>query len=245
MAFLEELGESIIRLFQTIFYYFIGLLIRVIEVGRGITERLGNIDKEKIFPVFERRNIEFKDYVMLKVQTSTLAFLIFSVLFIFNFLGLKRFLILASISGSYSLYLTFSGVKKHFKRDFNAYRDFFLSYLGIAILLLFIWRVKPFVNFVFPYIHLVVVSVLGVYGISFLFKRKYGRDYTVGKVIEAGGLLRVKTNYDICASVKPGVHVFENEINAKEGDYIKLKVEKSFLNLRGSKVTALLGVLDE
>ncbi|MFQ5976388.1 MAG: DUF2101 family protein, partial [Candidatus Hydrothermarchaeales archaeon] len=92
--------------------------------------------------------------------------------------------------------------------------------------------------------HLILASVIGVASIDILFKTRYGRDFTIGRVIEAGSLVKVKVSYDICASIKPCIQTFENHIKAKEGDLVKLKVEKGFLNLRGSKVAGLIGVVD-
>jgi uncharacterized membrane protein len=79
--------------------------------------------------------------------------------------------------------------------------------------------------------------------ISVIFKKKYGRDYTFGKVIDIkNNTIKVKVNYDLRSSVKPGIYIFEKRLEAKKGDILKLKTERSFLNLRGSKVTEVLAL---
>ncbi|NOZ77366.1 MAG: DUF2101 domain-containing protein, partial [Euryarchaeota archaeon] len=119
--------------------------------------------------------------------------------------------------------------------DFAAYRDFFLSYLGISFLLILVKKWKPTVDFAFPFAHLFILSVFGIAVLSVAFKRKYGRDYTFGRVIKGGNRIRVKVNYDLRASVKPGVYTLDNPSGAREGDLVKLRVEDSFFNLRGKK----------
>jgi uncharacterized membrane protein len=244
MTFLEDIGEATIKIMQKAFYYFIGFLIKSIEIAREVDRRVALSQKIKPYRYFERRGVDFNDYTVLKVQLSTLAFLIFSVFFIFDFLSFQKFIVIALISGLYSLYTLFSQVKKYFRQDFNAYRDFFVSYLGISIVLVLLKIFIPRINFAFPYIHFVVVSIAAVYLVSFIFKKKHARDYTFGRVVEIKDKVKVKINYDICASVKPGVYAFE-KANAREGDRVKIKVEKGFLNLRGAKITEVMGVVDE
>ncbi len=245
MSLLENLGDSVIKALQTILYYLLGIMIKLAKVGREIVDRIEKIEREKIYPIFEKKNIEVKDYVILKLQISSMVFLLFAVLYIFNTLGKGKFIILGLISGLSSVYLIFITMKEHFDQDYNAYRDFFLSYLAMAMVLIIIKRIKPSVNFLFPYFHLVLASVIGVVAIDVLFKKKYGRDYTIGRVLVAGSMATVKFNYDICASIKPGILLLENSIKAGEGDTVKLKVEKGFLNLKGSRVTEIVGVVNE
>lgn len=244
MSFIEDLGDNVINFLQNIIFHLLGLMIKVLKFGRNIFGNFERFESEKIYPTFEKKNIEFKDYIILKLQISSLLFLVLSVSFIFDILGNRKFLFLAIITGLYSLHLLSTNVKELFEKDYAAYRDFFISYIAISIALIVIKRVKPVVNYLFPYFHLVLASLIGVIAIDVWFKAKHGRDYTIGRVIESGSLVRVKINYDICASIKPSIQTFENNIKAKEGDLVKLMVEKGFLNLKGSKVTGIIGVVD-
>ncbi len=244
LSVLEDLGDSTIKILQQILFQLLGLIIKIVKIGRDLKDRLEKIEKEKIFPTFAKKNIEFKDYIILKLQISSLLFLLLSVIYIFNFLGQRKFLLLAIAPGIYSVYLIFYNIKEHFEKDFNAYRDFFLAYMGIAVILIVIKKIKPSINYIFPYFHLILVSLAGVVAISVVFKKKYGRNFTIGLVIEGGSLVKIRVNYDICASIKPSIETFENTVKAKEGDLVKLRVEKSFLNLRGSMATEIIGVVD-
>jgi uncharacterized membrane protein len=96
------------------------------------------------------------------------------------------------------------------------------------------------VNFVFPYFHLLLISAVSVVGTSYLFKRAYSRNYTFGRVTKGGDFITVKVNYDLRSSVRPGVHMFENKNNAKEGDIVKLLVQNSGLNLTGSRIVGVM-----
>jgi uncharacterized membrane protein len=238
MSFLEKIGEVAIGFLSKVFYHSIGFLIKIIESTREINKRLKLGERINFYPFFEKRGVELKDYIVLKNQLSTLFFLVFAVFYIFELLGFKSLIFFLLVLGSYSLFLTFS-LREHFSDDFPAYRDFFLSYLGIATFLVVVKQVKPRMAVGFPFFHLFVLSIVLVVLVSFVFKRRYGRDYTFGRVIERkGGLIKVKVNYDICSSVKPGVHTFRG--NAKKGDVVKLRTERGFFNLRGSRVVEII-----
>jgi uncharacterized membrane protein len=233
MGSIEEIGETIITSLSRVFYYVIGVLIWSIKASRSTFRKLN--ENIKIYQYFEKRDIEFGDYVVLKAQVATLVFLAASVGFVFGFLSI-RILALFVVFGAYSLYLTLLQLKEHFLDDYPAYRTFFLSYFAISVLLVVVKFLKPTVNFVFPFFHFLLLSAISVVVVSFLFKRKYGRNYTVGRVIKGGDFITVRVNYDLRSSVKRGVHTFENKVNAKEGDVVKLLVEGDRFNLRGSRI---------
>lgn len=233
MGSIEDIGDAIITFLNRVFYYAIGILIWLINAGRRLMVNI------KIYQYFERRNVELKDYIVLKAQAATLIFLMSAVVFVFGFLSIRILAFLFIVFGAYALYLTLVQLKGHFSDDYPAYRAFFLSYLAISVLLIAVKFVKPTVNFFFPFFHFLLLSMVSVAGVSFLFKRKYGRNYTFGRIIKGGDMIAVKVNYDIRSSVKPGVHTFENRANAKEGDVVKLLVESSRFNLRGSRVVGL------
>lgn len=234
MGSIEEIGEAIITFLNRLFYYAIGILIWLIKVSRSLGRWLAtNI---KIYQYFEKRDIELKDYIVLKTQVATLIFSISAVIFVFGFLSTRVLAFLFIVFGAYSLYLTLVQLKEHFSDDYPAYRAFFLSYLAISALLVAVKLVKPTMNIFFPYFHFLLLSMIFIAGVSFLFKRKYSRKYTFGRVIKGGDFITVRVNYDLRSSTKRGVYTFENKAKAKEGDIIKLLVESSRFNLHGSRV---------
>lgn len=237
MGFFEALGEAAVQLANRAFYLLLGLLIEAIKLAREMDARFGS--RINVYSYFEKRGIEAKDYFVLKLQISVLAFLLFSVLYIFKFASFRVFFLAALASSAYAARLLLEDARKHFGEDYPAYRDFFVFYPGASLLLVLVNYKKPAIGFAFPYLHLVALSLACILAFSYLFRKKYGRGYTFGRVIEGNGLLKVKVNYDIRANVKPGVHTFENRLNAKKGDVVKLKVEGSSFSLRGKGVVAV------
>lgn len=231
MGVIENIGEAAIRALDKLAAYSVDALIRIIRFTRRID----------FYPYFQGRGIERRDYMVLKVQMASLGFLFAAVLFVFGFLEPRVFALFFLVLGGYSLYLI-PKLREHFKEDFNAYRDFFLGFMGVPVLLVLFKSSIPIINPLFPYIHLLFLSIAYILVFSYLFKRKYGRDYTYGRVIEGGNPAKVKLNYDIRASVKPGVVRLDNLYNADEGVLVKIEVEKSRLNLRGSRAVKILGI---
>ncbi len=243
MDIAEKLGELTFRTAARMYYHALGFLIKLILYLRRLRAYLGGVEARRIYPFFERRGIEFRDYVILKAQLFTFFFFIIAVLFIFNIISFRIALPLLLLFGLLSLNLTFSQVKEYFSRDYPPYRDFFLAYFAITLFLLAFRALMPSVSWRYPYIHFLLASLIGVVLFSAYFRRRYSRDYTFGRVVKGGGIARVKVNYDIRAGVKPGVHLIPNDVNAEEGDVVKLRVKKGFLNLRGNHVTEILEVL--
>jgi uncharacterized membrane protein len=239
MGMIDDIGNTTVKFLSRAFYYLIGFLIWLIRFSRPLGKKIDQ--KIKIYQYFEGRGIEFKDYVVLKAQIATLIFLAVSVGFVFEFLSI-RLLVILGVLGMYSMYLTLAQFEEHFASDYPAYKTFFLSYFAISVILVFVKFVKPKVSYVFPYFHLFLISLVSVMGASYFFKRRYARNYTFGRVTKGGDFMSLKVNYDLCASVRPGVHMFENKINAEEGDVVKLLVQSSGLNLTGSRI---IGVMAE
>jgi len=237
MGIIEDIGETVIDIMTKAVYHTLGLLIKGIKVGDAFFQKLKVVS---FYPVFERRGVEYRDYVILKAQVTTLLFVLVAVVYIFRGLSALPLTLLLAVSGGVSIYLIFTDIKEHFADDFYAYRDFFLSYLAISLLLIGIKGWKPVIDFPFPFAHLFLFSLLAIGVMSAAFKNKYGRDFTTGRVLEAGERIKVKLNYDIRASVKPGVYTFDNVTGAKVGDMVKLKVEKGFWNLRGKKPVGVI-----
>lgn len=236
MRSIEDIGEAIIRLANRAFYYGIGALIWLIKALRPVNERLRKNIGLKISGYLEKRGIEPRDYTVLKTQISTLVFLMSAVLFVFGLLDIRSLVILLVAFGSCSLYLVLVQLKKYFSDDYPAYRAFFLSFLAISLMLVIVKFIKPTVDVIFPSFHFLLLAVFSVVAVSLFFKRKYGRNYTFGRVIEDGDNISVKVNYDIRSSIKPGVHTFQNTINANVGDVVKLLVESDRFNIRGSRI---------
>ncbi len=233
MGKIDDIGEAVVTFLSSVLYHVVGFLILLIRVSRSTGGKLDG--RIKIYQYFEKRNVELKDYIVLKAQAATLLFLASVVGYVFGFLD-TRILTIFVLFGGYSLYMALVQLKEHFIDDYSAYRTFFLSYFAISVLLVLVKSVKPTVNFVFPYFHLLAISVFSVVAASYLFKQKYARNYTFGRVTKGGDFISVKVNYDLRSSVKPGVHVFENKHDAKEGDIVKLLVESHGFNLSGSRI---------
>jgi uncharacterized membrane protein len=243
MDIAEEIGELTFRTASKVYYHALGFLIKFILWLRRLRAYLGEVEVRRVYPFFERRGVEFQDYVILKAQLFTFLFFIIAVLFIFNFISFGAALSLLVLSGLSSLFQAFGQVKKYFSQDYPPYRDFFLAYFIITLLLLIFKALMPRVSWRYPYIHFLLVSLIAVVAFSAYFRHRYARDYTFGRVVKAGSIARVKVNYDIRSGIKPGVHLLPNDVNAREGDIVKLRVEKSFFNLRGNRVSEILEVL--
>jgi uncharacterized membrane protein len=232
MGFLEALGDVTIRLFHRLSYSLLGLLLALL--------RLAN--RADLYPFFEKRGVDRKDYAVLKAQVAAALFLFAAVSFLFGLLRLRSFLLLSLPLGAYVLYLLSFPLRRHYARDFPAYRDFFLFYLGFPLLLLGVDRSLPSSGSLYPYRDLLAASVLFVLLFLAYFRLRYGRDYTFGEVRRAGRVLEVKTHYDIRANVKPRLYTFENLWEAEVGDEVKLSVERGLFSLTGSRVTGILEV---
>ncbi len=226
MSILDKIGEIAIRTSEKIVYYLLGLLIGIINASRNISDR--------IYRSFEKRGIEYMDYLILQIQVVIAVLIIATVAYIFDWIRFKILVFIFIVFGTYYLYLVISKVKLYYK-DHIAYREYFVSILGMLALLIVVKIIKPTVAFVpLPEIHILILSIILWISISLLFKSKYRRDYTFGKVIEAGNHIKVRVNYDLMANVTRGVHLFENKVNAKEGDRVKLRIQ--WRNLKASKI---------
>jgi len=227
-TFIEEIGEKTLDVLNSLL--------------KRIKEFLEKIKKSRN-ALLETRGIELKDYTILMLQVFSMLFLFLSAIFIFDFpasISLRSYFISGIFLLILSVYILFTEVKKYFEEDFPAYRDFFLPYLSLGIILALVKIVKPYTSFIFPYMHYILISVLGALLISFLFRNKYAREHTFGKVLEADfEFATVKINYDIRANVKPMKYTFKNRFNAKKGDIVKISVKKRFF---GSIPEDIIGV---
>lgn len=228
MGFLEDVGEETLNL--------VGVLVRASERTLSLLRRLDP------YPLLEGRGIEYKDYLILKAEAASLLFFLLTIPLIFGLMAPRKYLPPAGLLALYVAYLVHSPIRRAFREDYPAYRDFFASYLGASLILLLSARWNPFLLSL-PYLHLVLVSLALVLLFLLYFRLRYSRDYTFGRVLEAGNMVRVKTNFDIRSGVKPGVHTFENRVGARVGDRVRLAVERGSFNLRGGRVVGVMEVV--
>lgn len=244
---IERIGERTVFYVSRLYYYLLGILIVIIRGLLIIRKILSSYETRFFKSLFETRDIDFKDYLILKIQTVIMVFFISAILFIFNYLGKGMAFWVMIITGTYTIYFIFNPLKYHFKEDFKAYRDSFLSFLGIVCVILLSVVFGPLRETQDPsnLISIFLLSMVMVGGFSIYFKTRYSRDFTFGRIVTINGLARVKVNYDIRSSVKPGVFTVEKIDDAKKGDRVKLSIKRSFMNLKGSQVLGILEVVGE
>jgi uncharacterized membrane protein len=132
-----------------------------------------------------------------------------------------------------------------YSNDFPAYRDFFLMYIVIGLVLAVVGTNSTFVNAFsfqfFPSLTVLIFALILVAAVFLIFRIRYYRNYTYGEVVEAGkNVAYVKIEYDIRSNVKPDIYMVENSIGAVEGDFVKVKLEEKFMNLTGNKPTDII-----
>jgi uncharacterized membrane protein len=239
---LERFGEFTLGFLERIYVFILDLLIMVAPFLSKALERIQRFDRERIYPFFERRDIEIKDYTIFKLQITSSLFLIISTLFIINYISFRKFWILGGLLIILSTYLLAFPVKREFK-EFSAYRDFFLSFFILLIVLVAIKIRQPFVIGGAFFTRFTGTAVIGVGLIFLYFRSKHSRDFTFGKVLDDDGIdVKVKLNYDILSNVKPQIVILRNKVGAKDGDIVKIRVNRGFLSIKGSIPIEVLGV---
>jgi uncharacterized membrane protein len=206
-------------------------------------------DSDIIF-VSGRFSSEEKERTILQLQILSAAFLVFSILHIFNFLSLILYILIAGVTAAYTIYLLFSRVKIMYSQDFSAYRDFFLMYLALGFILVLVSGnpnlVMTFSFQFLPSLSILVFAVIGVAAIFLIFRIRYYRNYTYGMVMEAGkNTAHVKVEYDIRSNVKPDIYLVENSYGAVEGDTVKLKIDEKLLSTGGNKPTSIIETVEK
>lgn len=198
------------------------------------------------FPVLDKFSSKEKEQTILKLQILSGGFIVLSILYIFNFIALLLYLILGVMVIAFTLYLLFKKVKLMYSEDFTAYRDFFLMYLAVGILLVLVGD-SPALSTAFPFQFLPSLSVLlfaliGVGVVYLIFRIRYHRDYSYGQVIEAGeNTAYVRVDYDIRSNVKPDIYVVEkNQLSVKPNEWVKLQLEGGLFSMKGNKPVNIL-----
>lgn len=192
---------------------------------------------------------EEKESTILRLQIASAAFLVFTIIYIFNFLSLILFILIGGLTVAYILYILFKRVKIMFSRDFNAYRDFFLMYVAVGIILIIISTNPNLVlafSFQFlPSLSILLYAVIAVAAVFLIFRIRYHRNFTYGTVVEAGKhTAHVKVEYDIRANIKPDLYLVENKQGAAEGDTVKLKIEEKILSTGGNRPVGIIEIKD-
>jgi len=188
---------------------------------------------------------EEKERTILILQILSAAFVVVSILSIFNFISIFIYLPLGVVIVGFILYLLYNRVKLMYRSDFPAYRDFFLMYVAVGIILVLVNTNSNFVMaFSFqllPSLTVLTFAVVAVLAVFLIFRLRYYRNFTYGTVIEGGkNTAYVKVEYDIRSNVKPDIYIVENRIGAVEGDSVKLKLEEKLMSMSGNKPVSIM-----
>lgn len=192
---------------------------------------------------------EEKERTVLLLQIASAAFIVFSILHIFNFLSLIIFIILGGLTAAYIIYTLFTRVKLMYPQDFSAYRDFFLMYLAVGVIIILVSSnsslVMAFSFQALPSLSVLIYAVIAVVAVFLIFRMRYYRNFTYGAVVEAGkNTAHVKVEYDIRSNVKPDLYLVENNVQATEGDTVKLKIEEKILSTGGNRPLTIIEVVN-
>lgn len=193
---------------------------------------------------------EEKERTILILQIASIAFIIISIFYVFNFLSTLIYIILGVLIGAFVIYMLYDRVKKMYRRDFNAYRDFFLMYLAVGVIIVLVSSIPSLVMaFSFqtlPSLSVLIYTVIAVAAVFLIFRIRYYRNYTCGTVLEAGeNTAHVKVEYDIRSNVKPDIYLVENRPGAVTGDTVKLKIEEKIISTGGNKPLEIIAVYEK
>lgn len=188
---------------------------------------------------------EDKERTILILQIMSAAFVVISILSIFGFLNFYLYLPLGAAIIGYIIYLLYKKVKLMYRDDFPAYRDFFLMYIVVGIILVIVNINSYFIlAFPFPFLPsatILILALVAVLAVFLIFRIRYYRNFTYGTVLEVGkNLAYVKVEYDIRSNVKPDIYIVENHVDTIEGDLVKLKLEEKMLSLSGNKPVSIM-----
>jgi uncharacterized membrane protein len=188
---------------------------------------------------------EEKERTVLILQILSAIFVVISILSIFNFISIFIYVPLGVVVVGYILYLLYYKIKLMYSADFYAYRDFFLMYVAVGIIL---WLVNTNSNFVMafsfqllPSLTVLIFAVIAVLAVFLIFRLRYYRNFTYGTVLEGGkNTAYVKVDYDIRSNVKPDIYIVENHAGAVEGETVKLKLEEKLLSMSGNRPISII-----
>lgn len=183
---------------------------------------------------------EEKERSILILQLLSAAFVVVSILSIFHFVDSIIYIPIGAVMVGSILYLLYTRVKLMYSNDFPAYRDFFLMYIAVGIILVLLNTNSNFVMaFSFtllPSLSVLIFAVVAVIAVFLIYRIRYYRNFTYGTVIEEGkNTAYVKVEYDIRSNVKPDIYIVENKVGAVEGELVKLKLEEKLMSMSGNK----------
>lgn len=191
---------------------------------------------------------EEKERTVFLLQIVSAGYLVVSMLYLFNFFSFIIYLIVSVLLAGYVIYVLFKKVKLMYGPDFPAYRDFFLMYILVGIVLVLVgtnsYFVMAFSFQFFPSLSILIFALVAVALVFLIFRIRYSRDFTFGKVVEAGeNTAYVKVDYDIRSNVKPDLYIVDNHFGAVIGDEVKLKVDDKILSGSGNKPVSIIAVM--
>ena len=190
---------------------------------------------------------EEKERTVLTLQLASGAFIVFAILHIFNFINFLIFIIIDGLVAAYIIYTLLNKIKLMYPDDFNAYRDFFLMYLAVGVIIILVSGnsslVMAFSFQALPSLSILIYAIIAVVAVFLIFRLKYYRNFTYGTVLEAGkNTAHIKIEYDIRSNVKPDIYLVENRLGAQEGDDVKIKIEDKVINTGGNKPVEIMEV---
>ncbi len=191
-----------------------------------------------------------KEDTIFRLQILSAAFLILSVITLLNFVSFIIYLIIGVLLVGFILYILFNRVKVMYGPEFPAYRDFFLMYIAVGIILLLVGTnpalVITFSWSYFPSLSILIFSIIAVAMVYLVFRIRYHRDFTYGVVVETGEKMAyVKVEYDIRSNVKPDVYIVDNSYGASSGNLVKLKTENKILSNSGNKPVSIMETVNK
>ncbi len=191
-----------------------------------------------------------KEDTIFRLQLLSAGFLIISVIYLFNFFSIILYGILGILIAGYILYILFNRVKVMYGPEFPAYRDFFLMYLAVGIIIVLAGTnsnlVMAFSFSFFPSLTIFIFAIIAVALVYLIFRIRYHRDFTYGVVIETGAKIAyVKVEYDIRSNVKPDIYVVDNSYGAVANDTVKLKTEQKILSNSGNKPVSVMETVNK
>ncbi len=237
VEFLRKIGDAVLGLKD--------LPSKISDLRKKLDETPEDPDEKNIPSTFanffENRNAGWPEYVMLKLQITILLLFISVTAFVLSGGSWLIFGPLLILTSFYALLLTGIQIKVAFDRDYPAYRAFVVICLGIAWTSVFLLKYFPPLfegGLLNPLIPVMIVLINAVTAFA-LFRAKYGRSYTYGRVEEVkGDKVKVRVGYDLRSNVRQGTHFLESFVPVDVGDTVKVEVDRSMLGLRGSSVEA-------
>lgn len=188
---------------------------------------------------------EEKERTVLILQLLSALFIVLSILSIFNFISAFIFIPIGVVIVGYIVYLLYNKIKLMYKSDFNAYRDFFLMYIAVGVVLYIVnFNTNLVMSFSFqllPSLTVLIFALVAVIAVFLIFRVRYYRNFTFGTVLDIGkNTAHVKVDYDIRSNVKPDIYIVENHVGAVEGEQVKLQLEERLLSMNGNRPVSII-----